>query len=526
MTAQPSAATKLRYDALIRAYKAAGLWETRDAIYAPFLAETDQQGRLNLKSSSYTLTVSATAPTFVNGKGYTFSGGAFDTGFNPTTASGNVAQNSCSLRVFVTAQAASNASNANAAGNNGLRVCPKGAAGTFLSRAHAANTQPVGTAVGVGLYTSYRNVSNRSEAAMNGAAAAGPAEASVAMTNANLFVGCNGTTAYTPDTIGLVDFGAGITLTQEATFWAALLNIYAGAASPLTALSVEYSPTQVAVYMPVPGATRFTKNVISRVTNATTDSFGWAQTLLAANTASGWIADGNARRDGEQEFAMSTANSGVGNFVGGATHGYEQLTGEPTVELDGTPLDITSTGTASGQVLTISKTSTIYELGTTNALLTKATVLTFDYASAKVTADVTLTCVGTDAGSVAPAGFTSNQFYVGMDCGVKGQVTKGYMSPSYAQMDLTDNTGEVSYDNGLGDVFMVGPTYGMRCRYLSGWTRAGRREIINDAVSSQNPKIYHNITGPAKVVSVGDVITASVEWVFASAPTIEGLIPG
>lgn len=311
-----------------------------------------------------------------------------------------------------------------------------------------------------------------------------------------------------------------------------LLDIFAGPSTPLSALAVEYSPSAVNIYVPILGTLRSQKCVISRTTATAQDVFCWADTPITANTPVGWIVDGLARRAGEQEFALSinatlggsVVTDGSETFVGGRAHGREVLDEEPVAKVDGVTLDTTGSGTVSGAVATVKTVSTVYEIGTTNPILTKETTLTFDFATAKVTMEVTLTCIGTTASLVAPEGFVARQFYVGMDCGAAGIITKGYMSPLYAEMDITDQSGEVSVTAGLGDEFMIGPKYGMRCRMLSGFAQSTRREIINDAISTNNPKVYHNLTGPDVMVNVGDILTASVEWTFASAGIVTALL--
>lgn len=311
-----------------------------------------------------------------------------------------------------------------------------------------------------------------------------------------------------------------------------LLDIFAGPSTPLSVLAVEYSPSAVNIYVPILGTLRSQRCVISRTAATAQDVFCWADTPITANTPIGWIVDGLARRAGEQEFALSinatlggsVVTDGAETFVGGRAHGREVLDEEPVVKVDGVTLDITGSGTTTGAVVTVETVSSVYEIGTTNPILTKETTLTFDFATAKVTMELTLTCIGTTASLVAPEGFVARQLYVGMDCGAAGIITKGYMSPLYAEMDITDQSGEVSVTAGLGDEFMIGPKYGMRCRMLSGFAQSNRREIINDAISTNNPKVYHNLTGPDVMVNVGDILTASAEWTFASAAIVTALL--
>ncbi len=100
MATQPAPLRAARYDALIRALLAAGVWTKLDALY--LLAAADAATALtNLRQASYGLTA-VNSPTFEADRGYTGNGTTqyLSTGFNPSTAGGQWVQNSATSGVW------------------------------------------------------------------------------------------------------------------------------------------------------------------------------------------------------------------------------------------------------------------------------------------------------------------------------------------------------------------------------------------------------------------------------------------
>lgn len=101
LASQPDAATKARYDTMIRAIVASGAWTLLDflSIYA---AADSATALTNLVQASYGGTVHGTM-TFAANVGYQGDGntGYIDTGFTPSTAAGNFSLNSATLGVAI-----------------------------------------------------------------------------------------------------------------------------------------------------------------------------------------------------------------------------------------------------------------------------------------------------------------------------------------------------------------------------------------------------------------------------------------
>jgi hypothetical protein len=150
-TTPPNDTYKAAIDTLIGSMKTAGYWAVADAIYLPFKSPTEQSALLNLKSASYPLTkngsVAFTTSTGLTGDGTT---GYLGTGFTPTTAGGQLAQDSASLTAMCggeIAEAAHVIGGAATTGNR-LRMAPRDASSRVsltLNSASGANTSAIAT---------------------------------------------------------------------------------------------------------------------------------------------------------------------------------------------------------------------------------------------------------------------------------------------------------------------------------------------------------------------------------------------
>lgn len=98
----PPTATQEQYNALICGLVADGAWAELDALYK-LAADSATDAKLNLVSSSYGLTPQGTI-TFAANAGYTGDGstGYLTTGYTPSTAAGQMTQNSADLGIYVT----------------------------------------------------------------------------------------------------------------------------------------------------------------------------------------------------------------------------------------------------------------------------------------------------------------------------------------------------------------------------------------------------------------------------------------
>jgi len=103
LSTQPSTADKTALAAFIDGCVTNGVWADMDAIWMPRAVTTAANARVNLKSSSFTLTEVST-PTFTSKLGYTGNGTTsyLDTGYNPAS-SGQFTQNAHSFGVGITA---------------------------------------------------------------------------------------------------------------------------------------------------------------------------------------------------------------------------------------------------------------------------------------------------------------------------------------------------------------------------------------------------------------------------------------
>lgn len=84
---------------LVLDFKAAGIWTLKDAIY-PYIGGNSNAHAMNLKSSSYPITFNAAVTHDANGITGNASSAYGDTTFNPATAGGQYAQDSCSVFIF------------------------------------------------------------------------------------------------------------------------------------------------------------------------------------------------------------------------------------------------------------------------------------------------------------------------------------------------------------------------------------------------------------------------------------------
>jgi hypothetical protein len=96
-TTPPTAERKALIDTCVRALVAGGVWDLLDVLDVSAAAD-DQASLINWISPGTHDATAVDGPSFVADQGYTFASTAYlDSNFNPATAGGNYAQNSCSV---------------------------------------------------------------------------------------------------------------------------------------------------------------------------------------------------------------------------------------------------------------------------------------------------------------------------------------------------------------------------------------------------------------------------------------------
>ncbi|MBZ9674559.1 hypothetical protein [Mesorhizobium sp. ES1-1] len=101
MTTPPTAARAALIDTMVKALKAAGIWDKMDALYVMAAADSQSAG-LNWKSSSYTLSP-VNSPTFTTDRGYRSDGvtAYLETNCAVGTIGGQFSQNSAHAAVWI-----------------------------------------------------------------------------------------------------------------------------------------------------------------------------------------------------------------------------------------------------------------------------------------------------------------------------------------------------------------------------------------------------------------------------------------
>jgi hypothetical protein len=208
----------------IKKLKADGIWSKLDALYM-LAAPTEAGALLNWKSSSFNLTktgtVAFTADRFATGDGST---GYLEASFNPATAGGQFALDSCHLGVF--ASGPDSSSTAFEVGNTQARLAVRSGADIGWRLNDATNSAtpvpdlPPVSAIGHTIVT--RRSSTDKRAAKDGAASTGVSVASTGITSANFRLLGNIAASYSTRRVAAVHWGAALSDAEIAAFTAAL----------------------------------------------------------------------------------------------------------------------------------------------------------------------------------------------------------------------------------------------------------------------------------------------------------------
>lgn len=210
-------------EAFIDGLVADSLWSKIDWLHVYGLG-TAGDAVLNLKSSSYPA-VPTNSPTFTANQGYTGNGSNMylDTGFDPSTAGGQYAQNSASVFVYSRVDAASITAmigNTNAASQS--YISPRFSNLTFMgangSAISASNTNATG------FYHATRRGAADSEFYKNGTSLTTSGTASTALQNNNLTT-LRALGAYSVGQVSLAGAGAGMNDTEAAALAARVATL-------------------------------------------------------------------------------------------------------------------------------------------------------------------------------------------------------------------------------------------------------------------------------------------------------------
>lgn len=211
MTPAPTAPRVEAINALVVALDAAGVWNKLDAFYA-LAAHHQQAARLNWRNPA-TFTLSAVnSPTFVVDRGYNGNGTSsyLDTGFNPVTAGGQFTLNSGHQAVV---SRTDGAFTVNEFGNANNRIICRTATDLLSGRMMIATTPlffPNNTN-GTGHFCMSRTSSGAFTYLRNGVSLGSSADAAVALTSANFWIGASSNLSYSTRQISAAHWGSGLT---------------------------------------------------------------------------------------------------------------------------------------------------------------------------------------------------------------------------------------------------------------------------------------------------------------------------
>jgi len=179
------------YTALIDGLVADGVWSKLDALYI-FATQNTTNARLNVKSASYTASVTGTV-TFTADRGYTNPASGTDyvnTNFNASTAGGNYTQNAAHFMSWQVADLGNMGVVLGADGATRMYQAPNfGGGGSTLSRINTTTGGASGTvANGAGMALSNRSSSSTVETYRNAVQLATGSDASAALNNSTFSV--------------------------------------------------------------------------------------------------------------------------------------------------------------------------------------------------------------------------------------------------------------------------------------------------------------------------------------------------
>ncbi|HVV94701.1 MAG TPA: DUF2793 domain-containing protein [Hyphomicrobiales bacterium] len=234
MTVTPSRKRQRLYDELVGELLYAGILAKLDALYT--LAAHDAQAALvNLADRAFDL-AAVNTPAFTTDRGYAGAAGAYlETGFTPG-ASGQYAQNSAALGVFVVSSPTPTTGDSNAypllctnSANQGfIRPLIGGNTQLAYSVASAATVfKTLGSPTRLGFSAASRLSGTQASGYRDGDSLGLDASSSAALSSGTFRILGNGASAFTPDTVGAVFFGAGLTDAEMATLYATLHDFLA-----------------------------------------------------------------------------------------------------------------------------------------------------------------------------------------------------------------------------------------------------------------------------------------------------------
>ena len=210
-----NAAHQFQYNALICGMVADSNWSSLDALYK-LATDTTTDAYLNLVSSSYGLTAHGSG-SFSADNGWIGDGssGYLDTGFTPSTASGNFALSSATVAAYVVNNRIAAHAYENIGGGTAGYVFNESMNGTSVLNGGANTTQATSGAVvtAKGLLTFTLNGTVQSLLSNAGVVGTNT-QTATALGNSSLSIGAfnfGGVySSYTADTLGYVAFGAGL----------------------------------------------------------------------------------------------------------------------------------------------------------------------------------------------------------------------------------------------------------------------------------------------------------------------------
>ena len=229
LATQPAPARAAAYDAMIRALLAAGVWSKLDALY--LLAAADAATALtNLKQSSYGLTA-VNSPAFTADRGYTGNGTTqyLNPGFTPSTAGGNLVQNSGSIFWWIrtrNAGSAGDAVGAYASSTDIFMDLVNPGVGIRFNSTNSADLSGGSTAAQAGMWAASRESSTRVAGYYNGVeeVSSNAKKSSGLTANPMIVLGQKATTNLCKDEISAAGFGAGLNATEHAAVYNAIHN--------------------------------------------------------------------------------------------------------------------------------------------------------------------------------------------------------------------------------------------------------------------------------------------------------------
>jgi len=230
LATQPTAARKVRYDALIKALMSASVWAKLDILYV-FAAADQATALTNLVQSSYGGAIHGSV-TFSADRGVTSDGstGYIDAGFTPSTAGGQYALNSAAAGVWSLTAGAAAANTARSFGvsdgTENLSLTVRNGSNTIASIVNAVPVTGFANTLTDGLFAISRTSPSGWDVSRNASSFGTISQAAIGLPAMSLYLlalNSNGTLAgFDNKQLAIFFLGAGLSSTDTTNLYNAL----------------------------------------------------------------------------------------------------------------------------------------------------------------------------------------------------------------------------------------------------------------------------------------------------------------